>query len=158
NAGGVRRLAAEKIFINTGCRPAVPVLSGLDRVKFLDSTSIMELEEIPRHLLVLGGGYVGPEFAQMFRRLATAATLGQRNEQLLAREDADVAEEVLKVLREDGIDILLRTDAVRVESGPSGEIRLSVRQDGAERALTGSHLLVAAGRVPNTDRLGLDRA
>jgi pyruvate/2-oxoglutarate dehydrogenase complex dihydrolipoamide dehydrogenase (E3) component len=158
NAGGVRRLTAEKIFINTGCRPAVPALPGLDRVSFLDSTSIMELEAVPRHLLVLGGGYVGLEFAQMFRRFGSAVSVVQRNEQLLPREDADVAEEVLKVLREDGIEILLKADAVRVEPGVGGEVRLTVRQDGGERTVAGSHLLVAAGRVPNTDRLSLDRA
>jgi pyruvate/2-oxoglutarate dehydrogenase complex dihydrolipoamide dehydrogenase (E3) component len=158
NAGGVRRLSAEKIFINTGCRPAVPALPGLDQVNFLDSTSIMELAEIPRHLLVLGGGYVGLEFAQMFRRFGSAVTVVQRGEQLLPREDADVAEEVLKVLREDGLDILLKADALRVEPGLGGEVRLTVRQDGGERVLDGSHLLIAAGRVPNTDRLGLDRA
>jgi pyruvate/2-oxoglutarate dehydrogenase complex dihydrolipoamide dehydrogenase (E3) component len=158
NDGGVRRLAAGKIFLNTGCRPAVPALPGLDRVPFLDSTSIMELEEVPRHLLVLGGGYVGLEFAQMFRRFGSAVTVVQRNEQLLPREDADVAEEVLKVLREDGIDILLTADAVRVEPGPNGEVRMTVRHEGGERTLAGSHLLVAVGRVPNTDRLGLDRA
>lgn len=158
NSGGVRRLAAEKVFINTGCRPAVPALPGLDRVAFLDSTSIMELEALPKHLLVLGGGYVGLEFAQMFRRFGSAVTIVQRNEQLLPHEDADVAEEVLKVLREDGIDVLLTADAVRVEPGPSAEVHLTIRHDGGERTLTGSHLLVAAGRVPNTERLGLDRA
>jgi pyruvate/2-oxoglutarate dehydrogenase complex dihydrolipoamide dehydrogenase (E3) component len=158
NAGGVRRLAAEKIFINTGCRPAVPALPGLDRVPFLDSTSIMELEAVPRHLLVLGGGYVGLEFAQMFRRFGSAVTIVQRNEQLLPREDADVAEEVLKILREDGIDVLLTAEAVRVEPVPGGEVRLSVRHEGGERALAGSHLLIAAGRVPNSERLALDRA
>jgi pyruvate/2-oxoglutarate dehydrogenase complex dihydrolipoamide dehydrogenase (E3) component len=158
NAGGTRRLAAGKVFINTGCRPAAPALPGLDQVPFLDSTSIMELGEVPRQLLVLGGGYVGLEFAQMFRRFGSAVTIVQRNGQLLPREDADVAEEVSKVLREDGIDVLLRADAVRVEPGPGGEVRLTVRHEGAERTLAGSHLLVAAGRVPNTDRLGLDRA
>jgi pyruvate/2-oxoglutarate dehydrogenase complex dihydrolipoamide dehydrogenase (E3) component len=158
NAGGVRRLAAGKVFINTGCRPAVPALPGLDRVPFLDSTSIMELEKIPQHLLVMGGGYVGLEFAQMFRRFGSAVTIVQRSEQLLPREDADVAQEVLKVLREDGIEVLLTADAERVESGPGDEVRLTVRHAGGERTLAGSHLLVAAGRVPNTDRLGLDRA
>jgi pyruvate/2-oxoglutarate dehydrogenase complex dihydrolipoamide dehydrogenase (E3) component len=158
NSGGVYRLAAGKVFINTGCRPAVPALPGLDRVPFLDSTSIMELEEVPRHLLVLGGGYIGLEFAQMFRRFGSAVSIVQRNEQLLPHEDADVANEVLKVLREDGIEVLLTANAVRVEAGPGSEVRLTVRQGDGERTLAGSHLLVAAGRIPNTDRLGLDRA
>jgi pyruvate/2-oxoglutarate dehydrogenase complex dihydrolipoamide dehydrogenase (E3) component len=118
----------------------------------------MELEEVPRHLLVLGGGYIGLEFAQMFRRFGSAVSIVQRNEQLLPHEDADVAKEVLKVLHEDGIEVLLTANAVRVEAGPSSEIRLTVRQGDGERTLAGSHLLVAAGRIPNTDRLGLDRA
>jgi pyruvate/2-oxoglutarate dehydrogenase complex dihydrolipoamide dehydrogenase (E3) component len=158
NDGGVRRLTAGKIFINTGCRPSVPGLSGLDQVPFLDSTSIMELEEVPQHLLVLGGGYVGLEFAQMFRRFGSAVTIIQSNDQLLPHEDADIAEEVLKILREDGIDVLLSADAERVEPGQGGEVRLTIRAEGGQRTLTGSHLLVAAGRAPNTERLGLDRA
>jgi pyruvate/2-oxoglutarate dehydrogenase complex dihydrolipoamide dehydrogenase (E3) component len=158
NAGGTRRLTAEKVFINTGCRPTVPALPGLDRIPFLDSTAIMELEVIPPHLLVLGGGYVGLEFAQAFRRFGSAVTVVQRNQQLLPHEDADVAEELVKILRDDGIEVLLSADAVRVEPGPSGEVRLTVRIGGGERTLAGSHLLVAAGRVPNTERLVLDRA
>ncbi|MBI1914334.1 MAG: mercuric reductase [Planctomycetes bacterium] len=157
NDGGTRRLTAERIFINTGGRPAVPPLPGLDTVPALDSTSIMELDEVPRHLLVLGGGYIGLEFAQMFRRFGSDVTIVQRGPQLLAREDADVADEVNKVLRQDGIEVLLQTDAVRVAK-EGGDIRLTVRTGSGERTLTGSHLLVAAGRVPNTDRLDLKAA
>jgi pyruvate/2-oxoglutarate dehydrogenase complex dihydrolipoamide dehydrogenase (E3) component len=157
NDGGTRRLTAEKIFINTGGRPAVPPLPGLDTVAALDSTSIMELDEVPRHLLVLGGGYIGLEFAQMFRRFGSDVTIVQRGKQLLAREDPDVAEEVNKVLRQDGIEVLLESDAVRVAKEGS-DIRLAVRSGGSERTLAGSHLLVAAGRVPNTDRLDLKAA
>ncbi|HZV05464.1 MAG TPA: mercuric reductase [Gemmataceae bacterium] len=158
NDGGVRRLGAGKIFINTGCRPSVPALPGLDQVHFLDSTSIMELEEVPSHLLVLGGGYVGLEFAQMFRRFGSAVTIVQRNEQLLPHEDADVAEAVVKVLREDGIDVLVSAVTERVEPREGGGVRLTIGHEGGQRTLAGSHLLVAAGRVPNTERLGLDRA
>jgi pyruvate/2-oxoglutarate dehydrogenase complex dihydrolipoamide dehydrogenase (E3) component len=157
NGGGTRLLTADTIFINTGGRPAVPPLPGLDGVPRLDSTSIMELGEVPRHLLVLGGGYIGLEFAQMFRRFGSAVSVVQRGKQLLAREDPDVAEEVNKVLRTDGIEVLLETDAVRVEKDGS-DIRLTVRGGGGERTLTGSHLLVAAGRMPNTDRLNLAAA
>src|SRR5205809_2982330 len=101
NGGGSRLLTADTIFLNTGGRPAVPPLPGLDGVPWLDSTSIMELGEVPRHLLVLGGGYIGLEFAQMFRRFGSAVTVVQRGKQLLAKEDPDVAEEVNKVLRGD---------------------------------------------------------
>src|SRR5204862_1121952 len=101
-AGGVRTLTADVIFINTGARPARPALDGLDSVDALDSTSIMELSALPEHLLILGGGYIGLEFGQMFRRFGSAVTVVQRGKQLLAREDPDVAEEVHKVLHEDG--------------------------------------------------------
>ena len=156
--GGTRTLTADKVFINTGCRPARPPLPGLDSVPVLDSTSIMELEVVPRRLLVLGGGYIGLEFGQMFRRFGADVSVVQQGKQLLEREDADVAEEVAKVLREDGIETLLETEAVRVGQGPGGEVRLTVRHDGQEQTLSGSHLLVATGRVPNTDRLNLAAA
>lgn len=154
-SGATRRLTAEKIFINTGCRPAIPPLPGLESVPFLDSSSIMELDQVPAHLLVLGGGYVGLEFGQMFRRFGSEVTIVQRGNQLLAREDPDVADEVAKILREDSIEVLLETEALRSEPASSGGIRLAVRTPTEERSLSGSHLLVAAGRVPNTDRLNL---
>src|SRR5207253_5417627 len=150
--GGERReLVADLLFINTGDRPVVPTVPSLDDVPVLDSTSIRELDSVPDHLLVLGGGYVGLEFGQMFRRFGSQVTIIQRGPRLLAREDADVADAVADILREDGISILLSTDAVRVESG----IRLVVRSADAEQTLHGSHLLLAAGRVPNTDSLNL---
>jgi pyruvate/2-oxoglutarate dehydrogenase complex dihydrolipoamide dehydrogenase (E3) component len=154
-AGGTRRLTADQVFINTGCRPARPPVAGLDRVPVLDSSSIMELDALPEHLLVLGGGYVGLEFGQMFRRFGSAVTVVQRGGYLLSREDPDVADEVAKILRQDGVEVLLNTEAVRVEPGGSGQIRLAVRTPEGERTLTGSHLLVAAGRQPNTERLNL---
>jgi pyruvate/2-oxoglutarate dehydrogenase complex dihydrolipoamide dehydrogenase (E3) component len=156
--GGTRRLTADKVFINTGARPAVPALPGLDQVPALDSTSVMELDEVPGHLLVLGGGYVGLEFAQMYRRFGSAVTVVQRAKQLLPNEDVDVAEEVNQVLRADGVETLLSADARRVERDAGGDIRLTVRTGAAERTLSGSHLLVAAGRVPNTERLDLPAA
>lgn len=155
--GETRHLTADKIFINTGGRPEKPPVPGLDSVPTLDSTSIMELDVLPAHLLVLGGGYIGLEFGQMFRRFGSQVTVVQRGKQLLGREDPDVAEEVAKILREDGIEILLETQAVRVEKG-DGKIRLTVRTPTEERTLGGSHLLVAAGRAPNTDGLNLGAA
>jgi pyruvate/2-oxoglutarate dehydrogenase complex dihydrolipoamide dehydrogenase (E3) component len=158
NSGGVRQLTAEKIFINTGGRPEKPPVEGLDRVSYLDSTSIMELEVLPEHLLVLGGGYIGLEFGQMFRRFGSQVTIVQRGKQLLAREDDDVAEEVAKIMREDGIEVLLETAALRAKQNAAGKINLTVRTKTGERTLTGSHLLVSAGRVPNTERLNLAAA
>ncbi len=158
NDGETARLSADNIFINVGARPLNPAIEGLDSVPTLDSTSIMELDEVPEHLLVLGGGYVGLEFAQMFRRFGSEVTIVQRGEQLLAREDEDVAEAVAEILREDGIEVLLETEALQAEQNGDGEIHLTVQTPDEERTLSGSHLLVAIGRPPNTDSLDLDAA
>jgi pyruvate/2-oxoglutarate dehydrogenase complex dihydrolipoamide dehydrogenase (E3) component len=155
--GSTRTLTAEKIFINTGGRPASPPVEGLNQVPTLDSTSIMELDALPDHLLVMGGGYIGLEFGQMFRRFGSRVTVVQRGDRLLGREDRDVADEVAKILKEDGIDVLLNAEVVRAEM--AGEsIRLAVKSPEGERSVTGSHLLVAVGRRPNTDELNLPAA
>jgi pyruvate/2-oxoglutarate dehydrogenase complex dihydrolipoamide dehydrogenase (E3) component len=154
NAGGTRTLTADTIFINTGDRPAQPQIAGVNSVKALDSTSIMELLELPEHLLILGGGDVGLEFGQMFRRFGSAVTIVQHGKQLLGHEDPDVAEEVCKLLRMDGIEVLLETEAVGEHASASG-VGLDVRGPAGERPLTGSHLFVAAGRVPNSEHLNL---
>jgi pyruvate/2-oxoglutarate dehydrogenase complex dihydrolipoamide dehydrogenase (E3) component len=149
---------APLIFINTGLRPSVPSLEGLDTVSWLDSTSIMELDQVPEHLIVLGGGYVGLEFGQMFRRFGSRVSIVQRGAYLLSREDPDVADAVADILREDGIEVYVSTSAVRVARGPSG-IQLTVRsREGVEQTLGGSHLLLAIGRTPNTERLNLSAA
>src|SRR5215475_7890930 len=152
------RLRAEKIFINTGATPVIPPIDGLNRVPSLDSTSIMELEAVPKHLVVMGGGYIAIEFGQMFRRYGSQVTIIERGEQLLAREDADVAEEVLKILREDGIDVRLKTRVSRVEANAPGRIQLTVNGHGGEATIKGSHLLMATGRRPNLDHLNLGAA
>jgi pyruvate/2-oxoglutarate dehydrogenase complex dihydrolipoamide dehydrogenase (E3) component len=158
NGGGAVQASAPKIFINTGARPAIPSLPGLNSVPFLNSTTIMELAEVPQHLLVLGGGYVGLEFAQMFRRFGAEVTIVQRGPQLLGREDEDVAAAVARILREDGIEVLLNSEALSVAQGASGGVELAVRAMNGERILTGSHLLVATGRTPNVERLNLAAA
>jgi len=155
--GGKRQLTADTIVINTGCRPSQPPLPGLDRVPFPDSTSIMELDEVPKHLLVLGGGYIGLEFGQMFRRFGSQVTIVQRGPQLLGREDADVAEELLKMVREDGVEVILDAEALSAD-GTAGKVAMRIRTSAGEREVTGSHLLVAAGRTPNSDRLALPAA
>jgi pyruvate/2-oxoglutarate dehydrogenase complex dihydrolipoamide dehydrogenase (E3) component len=156
-AGGTRTLTADTIFINTGARPARPRINGVDSVNALDSTSIMELQELPQHLLVLGAGYVGLEFGQMFRRFGSAVTVVQHGQQLMGREDPDVAAEVYKLLETDGIEILLETDAVGVHASPSG-IGLDLRGPAGVRTVTGSHLLLAVGRMPNSEQLNLAAA
>jgi pyruvate/2-oxoglutarate dehydrogenase complex dihydrolipoamide dehydrogenase (E3) component len=157
NGGGTRELSGEAVVIDTGCRPARPDVPGLDAVRWLDSAGVMQLGAIPDHLLVLGGGYIGVEFAQMFRRFGSRVTLVQKGGQLLTREDPDMAAALAAILREDGVEVVLGADATRV-GGRDGEIRLSVRADGRDRGMTGSHLLVATGRVPNTEALNLPAA
>lgn len=158
NDGSTRQLHAELIFINAGARPSLPRMEGIDSVPYLNSTTVMELDVVPEHLLVIGGGYIGLEFGQLFRRLGSHVTIVQRGARLLAREDDDVADEVASILRQDGIDVLLETEAPRVERGADGTLRLTVRSGGQERVIAGSHLLVAAGRTPNSDSLNLPAA
>ncbi len=156
--GGARHLTAPLIVLNTGARPALPAITGIGAVHVLTSTTIMELDSVPDHLLILGGGYVGLEFAQMFRRFGSRVTIVQRGGQLLGREDADVADAVLDIMRDDGIEVLLDSAAQRVEEDAAGAISLVARTPDGERTLTGSHLLAAAGRSPNTEALRLDAA
>jgi len=158
DGGETLRLSADNIFINTGARPANPPIEGLDSVAALNSTTIMELDEVPDHLLVLGGSYVGLEFAQMFRRFGSEVTVVQRSGQLMGREDADVAEAVAEIMRQDGIEILLGAPTLRAEQTEDGKILLTVSTSEGERTLEGSHLLVAAGRPPNTETLNLEAA
>ncbi|HEV8045330.1 MAG TPA: mercuric reductase [Rubrobacter sp.] len=158
DGGETAQLTAENIFINVGARPGGVPVEGLDAVPTLDSTTVMELDEVPEHLLVLGGGYVGLEFAQMFRRFGSEVTVVQRGPQLLSREDTDVAEAVAEILREDGVAVLLETEAQSVRQDESGGIQLTVNGPDGEDTISGSHLLVAAGRPPNTDLLNLEAA
>ena len=151
-------VGAEVVVLNVGTRPAPPPVPGLAGVGALDSTTIMELGETPDHLIVLGGGYVGLEFGQMFCRFGSRVTVVQRGPQLLGREDPDIAGAVAAILREDGIEVLLETEAKRAERDPGGAIALTVAGPDGERRLVGSHLLAAAGRAPNTGDLGLDLA
>ncbi len=151
-------LSAEYVFINTGAKPAKPRIEGIDRVPYLDSTTVMELDSVPEHLIVIGGGYIGLEFSQMFARFGSKVTIVQRASQLLSREDEDVAQEVLSILRQDGVDILLNTLPTKVGVDSGGIIGLTVKGEGEEETLRGSHLLVAAGRTPATETLNLQAA
>jgi pyruvate/2-oxoglutarate dehydrogenase complex dihydrolipoamide dehydrogenase (E3) component len=155
--GSRRTLSADLVFINVGDRPAVPDLPGLGAIPYLDSSSIMELTQVPEHLLVLGGGYVGLEFGQMFRRFGSRVTVIHRQPALLSREDPDVAEEVAKILRGEGLEVVLSAETQSAAPGPDG-LELRVRTPEGERTFKGSHLLVATGRVPNSDTLNLGAA
>ena len=155
--GETERLKAEWVFVNVGCRPAPLAIPGADTVDILDSTSIMELDVVPEHLVVIGGGYVGLEFAQMFRRFGSKVTIVQRGGQLLGREDEDIAEEVRKVLEEDGVDVMLNSRAEKAEKIDDGKAKLVVKSENGEDEVLCSHILAAAGRVPNTNDLGLEK-
>jgi len=156
--GAAQTLSAYYIFINTGTRASRPKVEGLESIAFLDNVSIMELEAVPEHLLVLGGGYIGLEFGQLFRRFGSQVTIVHTRERLLTREDPDVTQEIEKILQQqDTVDIFLSTKAKRV-SRADGSIRLEIEQQGQTRTISGSHLLVATGRAPNSDTLNLSAA
>ncbi|WP_027481009.1 mercuric reductase [Deinococcus pimensis] len=155
--GRTRTVSAPLVFVNTGARPTVPDVPGLRDLNPLNSTTVMELAEVPRHLLILGGGYISVEFAQMFRRFGADVTVVQRGGGLLGREDPDVSDAMARMLREDGVEVLL--EATTREARRDGEdVVLRVAVDGGEREVRGSHLLVATGRAPNTEALDLARA
>ncbi len=158
NSGETRQLSADLIFINAGDRPSQINIPGIETVPTYDSTSIMDLETVPEHLIVIGGGYISLEFGQMFRRFGSRVTIIQRGSHLLSREDEDVAEAVENILREDGIEVLLETKPARVAQSAPGNIQLTVQASVGERTLSGSHLLIATGRTPNSDWLNLDAA
>ncbi len=149
-------LEGERIFINTGARSAIPRIEGLDAISYLTNASIMELSELPEHLLVLGGGYIGLEFGQMFRRFGSRVTVVHQSGQILPREDAEVAGELEKILETEGIRFELNARTTRVERS-NGQITLTVEGPKGPLTLSGSHLLVATGRKPSSDGLGLER-
>ncbi len=151
HGGGERQLSAAQFFINTGTHSGAPAIEGLKTVPYLDNESIMELDYVPEHLLILGGGYIGVEFSQMFRRFGSKVTVIQSGSQLLAQEDQEVAAEVVKILRQDGIEILFNARTERVARA-KGVLTLTVTVEGKPQTIDGSDLLVATGRVPNTAR------
>jgi pyruvate/2-oxoglutarate dehydrogenase complex dihydrolipoamide dehydrogenase (E3) component len=154
---GSERLAADRIFVDVGGRPLVPNMPGLDRVPYLTNVEVMDLEFVPHHLVVIGGSYVGLEFAQMFRRFGSRVTVVEMGPRLVAREDEDVSLAIQEILRAEGIELRLGAECLTVQKDADG---LSVGlgcQQGAPRE-RGTHLLLAVGRVPNTDDLGLDAA
>jgi pyruvate/2-oxoglutarate dehydrogenase complex dihydrolipoamide dehydrogenase (E3) component len=158
NAGGTQALDADYIFIDTGSRPAQPKIPGLDTVNALTSTTLLELRTLPEHLVILGGGYIGLEFAQMFCRFGSRVTVIEEGPHILSHEDDDVAEEITTILREDGVEILLNAHAGAVSRRDDGTIEVDVKTPEKSQLVSGSHLLVAVGQTPNTDSLTLDAA
>jgi len=159
--GTTREMTAETVVLNVGARPAVPPIDGLDTVPFLNSTTVMELDVVPDHLLILGGGYIGVEFGQLFRRLGSRVTVIQHGAHLLPKEDTDVSEAVEDIFREDGIALLLQSKVTGIAPNATesaGGITLTVETPDGTHTLSGSHLLVAVGRTPNSDSLHLAAA
>ena len=158
NDGGTAQWRGERVFINVGTRASIPDVPGLAEASPMTHVEALNLERLPRHLVVLGGGYVGLEFAQAMRRFGSEVTVIQRGPQLLGREDPDVAEAVLELMRDEGINVLLQSD-VRNVTGRSGEeVVLQVRSGTTEREIVASDILVATGRTPSTDRLDVAAA
>src|SRR5467141_3866019 len=152
-----QELEAERIFINTGARAAIPRIEGLDASGYLTNASIMELTELPEHLLILGGGYIGLEFGQMFRRFGSRVTILHMGPQIVGREDPEISAELQKALEAEGIQFVLDARTSRAE-GKHSAVTISYADSAGASSVTGSHLLVATGRSPNTSELGLDKA
>jgi pyruvate/2-oxoglutarate dehydrogenase complex dihydrolipoamide dehydrogenase (E3) component len=154
---GDQTLSAEQIFINVGGRAAVPPIPGIVTVPYLDNSSMMAVDFLPEHLVVLGGSYIGLEFGQMYRRFGSEVTVIQHGPQLVPREDEDIATAIREILEQEDIGILTDADATRVENR-GGQVVVTIKSGGSTSEVVGSHLLVATGRRPNTDDLGLDAA
>ncbi len=154
---GAERLTAEKIFINVGGRAAIPAIPGLHTVSYLTNSSMMDLDYLPGHLVIVGGSYVGLEFAQMFRRFGSEVTVIEMGPRLIGREDQDISAAIQEILEAEGIRFRLNAKCVEV-SGRGGGIAVRVDCAAGEPEVTGTHLLLAVGRRPNTDDLGLENA
>jgi pyruvate/2-oxoglutarate dehydrogenase complex dihydrolipoamide dehydrogenase (E3) component len=150
-------LTADWIFINTGAKTMIPEIKGLETVKYLTSTTILELEEVPEHLVVVGGNYIGLEFGQMFHRFGSNVTILEKSPSIMGREDADVAEEITKILEDEGLKILTETTIESVTES-NGKVNVSLKAKGKTEHILATHILIAAGRTPQTDSLNLDTA
>lgn len=149
---------SDYIFINTGTRAAIPPIDGLNAVPYLDNVSLMSLKQLPQRLIILGGGYIGLEMAQAFRRFGSQVTVIDRSVALIQHEDKEFSKGVRKLLESEGISFLMDSHVTRVDQ-QNGEIRVQVAgADGSKQTVSGSHLLVATGRVPNSDKIGADQA
>jgi pyruvate/2-oxoglutarate dehydrogenase complex dihydrolipoamide dehydrogenase (E3) component len=151
-------ITAKQVFINTGTRAAVPPVPGLAEAGFMTTTQLLDLEEVPEHLLILGGGYIGLEFGQMFRRFGSEVTIIEHSGQVLEREDDDVCEALQTALTDEGITFVMNAEVHHVSRSEAGRYTLSAHTQQGERHLHGTHLLVATGRHPNTDGMGLELA
>jgi pyruvate/2-oxoglutarate dehydrogenase complex dihydrolipoamide dehydrogenase (E3) component len=158
NDGGTEELQADQIFINAGTQAVIPDIEGLKDIDYLTSTSILELDTVPQHILVLGGNYIGLEFSQMFRRFGSQITLLERGERIMSHEDEDVAHEMTGILEEEGIAIHVKAEATKFEQDDNGKIQVTVNLNSRTEQLECSHVLVAVGRSPQTKALNLQAA
>jgi pyruvate/2-oxoglutarate dehydrogenase complex dihydrolipoamide dehydrogenase (E3) component len=158
NDGGERTITAERIFLNLGTHAAIPPVPGLQEAAPMTNIEVLELDTLPGHLIVIGGGYVGLEFAQAYRRFGSKVTILQRSTQLIPNEDLDVAEELRRLLASEGIDILTSADLLQVKGRSGEEVHLTIRTSQGEGEIVGSHILAATGRTPNTSGIGLELA
>jgi pyruvate/2-oxoglutarate dehydrogenase complex dihydrolipoamide dehydrogenase (E3) component len=158
NSHIVKHIKADWIFINTGTETFIPHIEGLSNIDYLTSTSILELDKVPNHLLVLGGNYIGLEFGQMFRRFGSKVTLIERSQRLLGKEDEDVALEMQKILWLENIDIQTGSEVVKFKKKTNGKITATVKNAEVEKKIKCSHVLLAVGRIPRTQSLGLEKS
>jgi pyruvate/2-oxoglutarate dehydrogenase complex dihydrolipoamide dehydrogenase (E3) component len=157
NDGGTRLLTGSKLVINVGTHAAIPNIPGLETARPLTHIEALELDKLPPHLVVLGAGYVGLEMAQAYRRFGSRVTVIEAGPQIVGREDRDVADEMQRLLADEGIAFLVEAEPLNVRGRSGEEVNVSVRTAAGERKVEGSHLLVAAGRVPNTRDIGLEK-
>jgi pyruvate/2-oxoglutarate dehydrogenase complex dihydrolipoamide dehydrogenase (E3) component len=158
NDGGTRLLAGDKVFLNLGTHAAIPNIPGLEAARPLTHIEALELDNAPKHLIVLGGGYVGLEMAQAYRRFGSRVTVIETGPQVMTREDPDVADAIQRILGEEGVQFLLATETLEVNGRSGDEVGLTVRTPSAEHKLEGSDILVAVGRTPNTAGIALEEA
>jgi pyruvate/2-oxoglutarate dehydrogenase complex dihydrolipoamide dehydrogenase (E3) component len=154
---GAEVLEADKIFINIGARAFIPPMPSLDRVDYLTNSSMMQVDYLPEHLIIIGGSYIGLEFGQMYRRFGSQVTIVEKGPRLIARDDEDVSETVKEILENEGINIRLNAECMAAEKDGE-QVRIQLDCDKGDTDVTGSHLLLAVGRMPNTADLGLDKA
>jgi pyruvate/2-oxoglutarate dehydrogenase complex dihydrolipoamide dehydrogenase (E3) component len=158
NDGGRRVLVGDRVFINVGTHAAIPGIPGLEAARPLTNIEALELDYLPPHLIVLGGGYVGLELAQAYQRFGSNVTVIEQGRQLMGREDPDVSGELQRILTAEGIQFLVGAEIVRVHGRSGKEVSLVVRTISGEQNIEGTDILVAAGRIPNTGDIGLDKA
>ncbi len=158
NDGGTRTLTGAQVFLNVGTHAAIPSVPGLDAARPMTHIEALELDILPAHLIVIGGGYAGLELAQAYRRFGSEVTIVEVGTQLMSREDADASHEIRRILTDEGIQIHVPAELLKVSGLSGDELSIALRTSSGEQTIKGSHILVAAGRIPNTTGIGLDKA